>query len=332
MVYVADRINSQKGVALLIVLLLLVTLSAVAFGMTRTMRLSSTRAVAGDAVAQAQWYVQGAELLSTRLMEAQWEADPARDVLQDQWARQDATFPLEGGVMTARLRDNTVCFNVNSLVAGGEQERAANEDAIEEYNLLLSALGLDSTTRAALTDSLIDWLDTDARARPDGAEDLQYASLDVPYRAANTLLTDISELRSIYWYSREIYQQLRPYLCVHPSTQPSALNLNMVTEEKAPVLYAFLGGALSLNDVIQMINTRPEEGYASLDQFWTSHPELIATPPSEDRLTRPNLWSRYVRLQANINYQQITLNMTSLLEMSKDGTMNVIARKFGALE
>ena len=320
------------GVALIVVLLLMATLSTLAVAMTSTIRLTTARTLAGESAAQARWYALGAETFSALLMEAQWRADPARDLLSDQWVSETATLPLDNGIMTADLRDNTVCFNLNSLVDGGAGERSASDERIAEYELLLEAVGFGSSARGALTDSLVDWLDSDNFARSDGAEDSDYASLDVPYRAANALLADVSELRTVYWYSPEVYQRLLPFVCAHPTTQASAINLNMVTDGNAPVLYAMLGGKLSVDETKSLIAARPQDGYTTLEQFWASHPQFETDPPSEEMVSRPNLWCRYVRLDATVSHVEAQMAMTSELEISKDGTASVLARRFGLIE
>ncbi len=322
----------NNGAALLIVLLLLATISVLAIAMTDTMRLTAAKSVASDAANQARWYVHGAETFSTMLMRAQWEAAPGNDTMQDRWVSETATFPIDDGILTARLRDETVCFNVNSLVTGSPEMRSASTPAIEEYALLLTALGFSSSARASLTDALVDWLDTDGLARADGAEDREYGSLEAPYRAGNGLIADISELRAVYWYSAEIYRRLKPFLCAHPSSEMSAINLNMLTEEKIPILYAMLGGILSINETKQLIEARPEQGFSSLDQFWSLNSQFVSNPPNDTLRARPRLWSSYARLEANVNHAGATLTMTSLLEISNAGAVSVKARKFGSIE
>ena len=325
------RRPNQSGVALLVVLLLMATLSAIAIVMVRNVQLTTARSFAMESLTQARWYIQGAETFSVLLLEAQWKQQPARDTLQDIWAREPATFPLEGGLMRAALKDETVCFNLNSLVSASEQERRADPAAIAEYQRLLEALEISGSLQTALTDSLVDWLDTDGLPRPDGAEDASYAALDVPYRAGNTLLSDVSELRAIYWYSREIYERLRPYVCAHPSTRKSALNLNMVTEENAPVLYAMLGGSVSLSDTLRMLEARPESGFETVEQFWALLPDTGTETIDETARNRPNLWSQYISLEAEVNHLDARLAMTSLIEVSRDGTATAVRRKFGLI-
>ncbi|WP_306253952.1 type II secretion system minor pseudopilin GspK [Parvularcula sp. IMCC14364] len=323
--------KAQRGVALLVVLLLMATLAAIAIAMTRTVQVTTARAFTAEALTQARWYIEGAETFGLLLLEAQWQQQPARDTLQDIWAKEPATFPLETGLMTASMKDETVCFNLNSLVSSSEQERRADPAAITEYQLLLTALEIPGSLQRALTDSLVDWLDTDGLPNSEGAEDAAYASLEVPYRAGNTLLADISELRSIYWYSGEVYARLAPFVCAHPTTQRSPLNINMVTEDNALVLYAMMGGAVSLNETIRLLEARPEGGFETVDQFWALLPEAASGTIDESVQSRPNLWSRYITLKADVNHHDATLAMTSLIEVSRDGSATAIRRKFGLM-
>lgn len=70
---------------------------------------------------------------------------------------------------------------------------------ITEERLLIyfSEMGFDETEAKILTDSLLDWVDTDSATRPNGAERDYYEQREPPYRPPNRLLRHFSELRLI---------------------------------------------------------------------------------------------------------------------------------------
>ena len=291
----------QRGVALVIVLLLLASLAVIAIVMTQNLRLSVARTTASEDIAQARWYALGAEIFASQVLEAQAAATPGIDTWQEDWLTEQVTLPLETGMITAALSDASVCFNINSLVAREEGRLSANEDAVQRYRLLLGALGFDIVAQRALSDTVVDWLDSDRSVRSGGAEDADYARLDQPYRTGNTLMADISELRAVMWYTPQVYTALRPYLCALPDTAPSEININLVTQAQAPVLYAALEDVLSVEEVANLILLRPSEGYAEVAQFWSSSVFQGRDVPQELR-ERTVLVSTYVRMIAQIRH------------------------------
>ena len=322
--------HGEAGTALLIVLLLVATLAVIAVGMTRTLRLSTARTLAGETVTQARWYAVSTETLGIQIMQQQWQQEPARDTIEDQWVREPALFPIDNGAIEARLTDQTACFNINSLVSQEADGLAVNDERLAEYRRLLDSLGFDEFAQDALADSVIDWLDTDSSNRPNGAEDADYARLAQPYRAGNTLMADLSELRAVYWYTPEVYNFLKPYLCAHPSTDMAAININlMVRERDIPVLYAALDGLLTVDQTRELVNAVPDGGYQSVEQFWQGA-GLQQDQIPQELFQRPKLWSEFVRLDADVKYDRATIGIQSLLKIDNTGQARVVARKFGS--
>ncbi len=68
-----------------------------------------------------------------------------------------------------------------------------------------------------------DWIDEDSELRSNGKEDFEYLSLEPPYRASNSLLSDVSE--AALFLDAESFRVLRPYLVSIPSPS-SLLNVN----------------------------------------------------------------------------------------------------------
>jgi general secretion pathway protein K len=321
--------NNQKGVALMIVLLLLATLAVIAVGMTQTMRLSVAKVRASEDVVQARWYALGAEILAAEVIEAQAQATEGVDTYQESWLTEEVVLPLDQGVMRASLADASVCFNINSLVTREDGALRANEQAVNRYRLLLDAVGFDVVAQRALSDALVDWLDSDSFSRSSGAEDPDYARLAQPYRTGNTLMADLSELRAVMWYTPEVYLALRPFICAYPDEKPAKINLNLVTQAQVPVLFAALEETLTIEEVANLVLSRPEEGYGSLDVFWG---DVVF----RDRELRPELQertsleTRYISMLAEVSHNEAFIRLQSLIELTESGRARVVARKFGS--
>ena len=142
-------------------------------------------------------------------------------------------IPVEGGFVNGRIEDLQGRFNVNNLViavsgtgagakavaGAGAKARvgaAANASSttpqLDYYKRLLKLLDLEPS----LAPALLDWIDADIDATfPDGAEDDEYLRADLPYRAANRPLVDISELRLVKGYTPEVLARAgAPYHCL----------------------------------------------------------------------------------------------------------------------
>lgn len=322
--------RSERGAALIIVLMLVAILSLIAVTMTMTVRLSVNKSFASSAQAQSRWYALGAENLALRLLEMQWQADPARDLRTDPWLTAQV-FPLpdETGMMTAQLSDHTACFNINSLVRREDGAHLkADPERMKEFAHLLEALGMDGFSRTSLVASVADWLDSDSFTQPGGAEDATYDMMSPPYRTGNSLFADLSEFRAIAGVTENFYRDMEPFLCVLPDNRPMPINLNLVEVSDAPVLYALLDGRAELSAVEGAIRSIPAEGLSSTEGFLNLPGLAGAGIPDEPR-TRLRLWSPYIRLQVKINHNDTRLAADSLIAVGNEGGVTVIRRKIG---
>jgi hypothetical protein len=78
---------------------------------------------------------------------------------------------------------------------GGKLSLTRTSEA--RWRLFFEVMGFEESEQRILTDSLLDWMDSDNRTRPFGAETDFYSQRTPPYRAANRPLRDFGELRLI---------------------------------------------------------------------------------------------------------------------------------------
>jgi general secretion pathway protein K len=139
------------------------------------------------------------------------------ETMTDQWHKTLPQTPVAGGMMAADLEDLQGRINLNNLIVEGE----ASEEDLKRLKRLLINLKL----KPELADAILDWIDEDTNIRyPHGAEDETYTRLKPPYRSANRLFADVSELLLVQGITREHYQALRPYVYVAQGYMP--LNVN----------------------------------------------------------------------------------------------------------
>ncbi|GAM54685.1 general secretion pathway protein K [Vibrio ishigakensis] len=107
-------IRKQKGVALLVVLLLLAVMTAIAATMSERLVLGVDRATSQVSNQQAYWYAIGVEALAKYgINESLDDSDTVN--LSQAWALDEQVYPLENGEAKGVIRDMQACFNVNAL-------------------------------------------------------------------------------------------------------------------------------------------------------------------------------------------------------------------------
>src|SRR5690606_28884822 len=202
-------VNRQSGVALLTVLLLVAVMAVLVMGMLDDIRFGLRRASNAQAMAQAQWYAQGAEALAMARIDQLSRRTGGRPVLPDALDGQPLVFPIEHGLLSARLSDAGTCFNLNSVVEGTGELWQRREAGSAQFAALLRALDVPRQQADGLVDALVDWIDSSQSPGPAGAEDMMYLARDPAYRSSGALLAEVTELRAIAGFDDAVYRRLR---------------------------------------------------------------------------------------------------------------------------
>lgn len=321
----------QNGVALIAVLMVIAIVVIIAATMTSRLRLQIQRQQNIQQQTQAFWYAMAAEQFSRVLLTRTVVGEETVNLSQ-QWAMQGATFPVDNGTIAGEITDLRSCFNLNAL----QNVSRANASAKAEFSVpqqafqrLLELKLADLTMPPEyLTARIADWLDEDSLLMTSGsAEEDDYASLVYPYYAANTLMASPSELRVILGITPADYQALAPYVCVIPDNRDLLINLNTLTEETAVVLAALIP-QLTEEAAIELINSRPESGFTSLEDI-TSSSQLADIVLTDDVKNMLVFTSKYFKLTATAAYLESGFVLTSVLEKTNTNKIKVLARRFG---
>jgi len=278
----SSRREGERGAALLTILLLVAVLAVLAAAVLERLTLA-TRLSANSAVLdQAHAYADGAALLVQRRLDALIEREPGKLTLAGGWLGQPRPVAVPGGSVTVTIHDGGNCFNLNSLVAGrGEADLRQNPLAIAQFSALMEYLGVRPAQARLVALAAADWIDSDSVPVQGGAEDESYLAGDTPYRAANRMMADSSELRAVAGVTPDLYKLLHPWICALPVAEPSALNVNTVMPEQAPLLAMLAPGRLTLDMARSMIAQRPRGGYDSTVTFWAMPAARGITPAME---------------------------------------------------
>ncbi len=255
------KIQTQRGVALVMVLLIVAMATTIAAFMAQ----------------QQGFWQRGMENARDRAQArriAEAGIDWARAVLADDksinnfdhgkemWAMKLPAIPVEGGEVQGTIYDQQGLFNLNNLVRNG---KVSTVD-LARFQRLLTALDLPQEIGGAL----VDWMDADSEVSENGAEDGYYMNLAKPYRCANRPLSAIGELAWVKGFDASIIKRLQPFVSVLPESN-TAVNVNFA---QAEILMAILPG-LTLQDARQIVTDIKTTPFTKVSDFVDKLPPAV---------------------------------------------------------
>lgn len=323
--------SKQRGVALIVVLLIVALVVIIATNITSRNQLSMRRTLNLAQYDQAYWYTISAEELAKKILKQDLEDSEGKVHRQQYWAMSDVVFPAEYGEIAGKITDMRSCFNLNALSATTKEVENGQPKlplAARQYKALLVSLGMDDFSADRLTQTLKDYIDEDTTTSPFGAEDAEYEARNVPYRAANTLMNHRSELRAVMGYTQDIYLKLLPYICVIPGNDRQLLNVNTIEVEQAALLAAMVEGQISVGEAESVINQRPSDGFAKIDDFYET--SSMRSIKWEDAMKSSFVIdSQYFLLASGAKVDNAIFRMESVLRKGSGNKMEVLTRQFG---
>ncbi|QYJ75588.1 type II secretion system minor pseudopilin GspK [Shewanella sp. FJAT-52076] len=320
--------RKQRGVALIVVLLIIAIVAVIATNVTARNQISMRRTMNLAQYDQGYWYALSAEELARKVLKQDLDDSEGKVHLQQYWALANVVFPVQGGEIAGKISDMRACFNLNALsVASKEVENGQPQLplAAKQFKALLVALGVDDFGAERLTHTLKDYLDEDTVTSPFGAEDAEYESRPAPYRAANTLMNHKSELRAVIGFTEEVYRNLSPYVCAIPGNDRQLLNINTLKVEQAALLVGMLDGQLSVGEAESIINQRPSEGFDNQDEFW----QLTSVKPDDKLKSSIVLDSKFFLLEAGSKLDDRIFRLDSVLARTSGNHMDTLTRQYG---
>ncbi|WP_299795575.1 type II secretion system minor pseudopilin GspK [uncultured Shewanella sp.] len=323
--------GKQRGVALIVVLLIVAMVAIIATNINSRNQLSVRRTLNLTQYDQAYWYAISAEEITKKVLKQDLDDADGTVHLQQYWALADVVFPAEHGEIAGKISDMRSCFNLNALsIESKELENGQPKLPLPavQYKGLLVAVGMDEFSAERLTHTLKDYIDEDSTASPFGAEDADYESRNVPYRAANTLMSHRSELRAVMGYTQDIYMKLLPYICVIPGDDRQLLNVNTLKVEQAALMAGMFDNKISVGEAESIINQRPGDGFEKIEEFWENS-SLASLQSEADLKTTFVVDSNYFLLEAGAKVDNATFRLDSVLKRGNGNKMDVLTRQFG---
>lgn len=322
---------SERGAALLSVLLMVAVLAVIAATTLDRIALSTKLAINGNALAQARMFTYAAESIAAARIEDLIARDAAQTTLAGGWLGKEQILPIPVGTASATVRDGGNCFNLNSLVTESEGRYQASATGQEQFVALMVVLGVNEGVARPVAAAATDWVDSDPVPLPSGAEDDAYRSSVQSYLTANRLFAHHSELRAVKGVTPAIYAKLRGWICALPEPSLSPLNVNTLSAEQAPLLVMlFPPNTLSPAAARAYLAKRPASGYGSLIRFWEA-PEMSALKPSSSVQEQVKLTSKYFLLNTKVSLGETALEGEAMI-VGTPSPARVVWRSWGERE
>lgn len=248
--------DSERGVALLTILLLVVSITVVAGAMLASQKIVIRRSgLLFDQDQLAQDVLAGQQLAVTVIRADNKLNDT--DSLQDIWAEPLPPYTLGTHSIGVELRDEGSRFNVNNLYHDGKADTAA----LTVFERLLTQLNLEPEIAVAL----LDWQDADTQTYKDGGDEstvyTQSGSADTQ-TLPNQPLVSIDQLQSVRGIDAEVLATLRPYITAVPYYVP--INLNTAS----PELLAALVDGVTVAQMQTLTEMRTQRVLTTVDEIW----------------------------------------------------------------
>ena len=333
-----QRLTKQRGVALIIVLLIVAIVSVLATEMGSRLQLQVKRAANIKENNQAYWYAMGAEQYARKSINLLIEKSDGVIHLNQAWS-EEFVYPLEGGGIQAQLFDMHACFNLNALRESAPSNATGNngsgiqgqsEPVMAFYELLTKAeIEIPSFEAEILRDSLADWLDEDDYIQGLGAEDRDYESKRFPYLAANNLMAHKSELRMVNGVDLGWLAKLMPLLCAIPHNSGLKINVNTLDEDGAVILAATTG--LDLAKAKGLLASRPEDGWQTPEDFLAEQDIAALATLTAERKTWFDVSSNHFMLHTKTKYHNATFSMATVFAVDTKNNVTVLRREFGGI-
>jgi len=231
------NIRNNKGVALVITLLVLTLLIVLILEFSQGMRVEARAAANFRDNVKAYYLARSGVTFAIAMLEDDDKTDQNYDSLNELWAQKIPPIPLGDGFVSVEITDEDSRINVNKMSTGfgtvnGETMRLFMVRFLKQFEL-----------EEDIADSIADWTDTDDSERiPVGAESNYYQSLEDPYEAKNKPFDSIQELRLIKGLENETYNKLQKFLAVNSD---GWINMNTAGKEVIMSLSENLSGEIA---------------------------------------------------------------------------------------
>ncbi|BBW26246.1 type II secretion system minor pseudopilin GspK [Enterobacter bugandensis] len=333
-------LRKQKGVALLVVLILLVMMSALAAKISQQFCRNLQKTHYQVSQQQLRWAMQAQEKVVKDRLQTDATGENKALNLDGDW-HQPLETRGEDYTVVSQVEDAQDCFNVNNLLAAEKIPQGQNAPAVPEkprneqiVEQILTESGISHTTAEEVYQQLVDYLDGDATTAKDGAESDAWAGVLPARQPANQMMRTIAEIKLLPAFPAAAYPKVSKLLCALPDTA-SKVDVNTLKPEQAALLAALFPGKLTEDDAVRLIDSRPETGWENMETFSKAleqtFPQLKDDLPQVAELL--SISSRYFRVNYTGNTDELTLRVVSQLQVNNEaGEIVTWQRRYRMIE
>ncbi|MEG5898976.1 type II secretion system minor pseudopilin GspK [Enterobacter bugandensis] len=335
-----NALRKQKGVALLVVLILLVMMSALAAKISQQFCRNLQKTHYQVSQQQLRWAMQAQEKVVKDRLQTDATGENKALNLDGDW-HQPLETRGEDYTVVSQVEDAQDCFNVNNLLAAEKIPQGQNAPAVPEkprneqiVEQILTESGISHTTAEEVYQQLVDYLDGDATTAKDGAESDAWAGVLPARQPANQMMRTIAEIKQLPAFPVAAYPKVSKLLCALPDSA-SKVDVNTLKPEQAALLAALFPGKLTEDDAVRLIDSRPETGWENMETFSKAleqtFPQLKDDLPQVAELL--SISSRYFRVNYTGNTDELTLRVVSQLQVNNEaGEIVTWQRRYRMIE
>jgi general secretion pathway protein K len=200
--------HDSDGIALIMVMCAIFVLSALAARFVLSMKVETRLAQNANSEQQLLWLGRsGVELARYVLSQQLTIPNEPYDSLNQKWAGGSGSLAESNSVLSSISLDNCPVGDGTVSIKIIDLERKVNINTANSQMILqaLTLMGVDANDISVVSDSILDWIDSDDLPRVAGAESDYYQGLAVPYYAKNAPIDDLSELLLVKGVTPEMY-------------------------------------------------------------------------------------------------------------------------------
>ncbi|EKS6886889.1 type II secretion system minor pseudopilin GspK [Enterobacter bugandensis] len=335
-----SALRKQKGVALLVMLILLVMMSALAAKISQQFCRNLQKTHYQVSQQQLRWAMQAQEKVVKDRLQTDATGENKALNLDGDW-HQPLETRGEDYTVVSQVEDAQDCFNVNNLLAAEKIPQGQNAPAVPEkprneqiVEQILTESGISHTTAEEVYQQLVDYLDGDATTAKDDAESDAWAGVVPARQPANQMMRTIAEIKQLPAFPVAAYPKVSKLLCALPDSA-SKVDVNTLKPEQAALLAALFPGKLTEDDAVRLIDSRPETGWENMETFSKAleqtFPQLKDDLPQVAELL--SISSRYFRVNYTGNTDELTLRVVSQLQVNNEaGEIVTWQRRYRMIE
>jgi len=320
-----SQLKKQKGVALLVVLILLVMMSALAAKISQQFCRNLQKTHYQVSQQQLRWAMQAQEKVVKDRLQNDASGESKALAPDGDW-HQPLETQGEDYTVVSQVEDAQNCFNVNNLLAAEKTAKAPDAPAVVEkprkqqiVEQLLTDSGVSHAAAEEVYLQLVDYLDGDTTTAKEGAETDAWAGVVPARQPANQMMRTLAEIKLLPAFPAAAYPKVSKLLCALPDTA-SKVDVNTLKPEQAALLAALFPGKLTEDDAVRLIDARPEGGWEDMETFSKvleqTFPQLKDELPQVAELLSIN--SRYFRVNYTGNTDELTLRVVSQLQVNNE--------------